>query len=216
VSSAIPAESWEQWASRVTAELAGLADGEWLTVTAAPAVASGSPGGPDGTAFAPSAAEPAERARRWSLRRGSPATSADTRSSMADVFLQARRVGGVLALECISDTEFEGLSDLSREQERALLALGWGQDDHEPGFHRTYAPESSVVEGTDVTEDRRDLGEPGDGGDPGDPGDPGDGADHARGAATEAARLLRDSLEKALGAPSPESVVLHRSAARER
>ena len=183
MSSATAAESWEQWASRVAAELADLADGEWLTVTAAPAAAPGSQGSPQGSA--PYAAEPADRARRWSLRRGSPST-AGARDAVADVFLQARRLDGVLALECISDTEFEGLSDLSAEQEQALLTLGWGQDGHEPGFHRTYAHASPSTDGTG------DLG-----------------------AATEAARLMRDSLETVLGAPSPESVVLRRSAARE-
>ena len=40
-------------------------------------------------------------------------------------------VEGVLALECISDTEFEGLSDLSTEQEQALVGLGWEQREHE-------------------------------------------------------------------------------------
>jgi hypothetical protein len=139
---------------------------------------------------------------------------------MADVFLQARRVGGVLAVECISDTEFEGLSDLTREQEQALVALGWGQDGHEPAFHRTYAHDSSGVEGTDVTASRRDpRADPEDPGEPGERGHTGDDATRTAvvtGAATEAARLLRDSLEKVLGAPSPESVVLHRSEARER
>ena len=211
MSSATAAESWEQWASRVTAELAGLADGEWLTVTAAPSAASGAQGTPEGPVpSVPYAREPAERARRWSLRRGSPATSSAARDTMADVFLQARRVGGVLALECISDTEFEGLSDLSRQQEQALLALGWGQDGHEPAFHRTYAHESPGVDGPDVT------------GSPADHGVPVDSRDHAArtaaavAAATGAARLMRDSLEKVLGAPSPESVVLRRSSARER
>ena len=186
MSSATAAESWEQWASRVAAELADLADGEWLTVTTAPAAAPGPQGSPHGSA--PYAAEPADRARRWSLRRGSPSTSG-AHDAMADVFLQARRLDGVLALECISDTEFEGLSDLSAEQEQALLTLGWGQDGHEPAFHRTYAHASPGVDGTDGTGDL--------------------------GAATEAARLMRDSLETVLGAPSPESVVLRRSAARE-
>ncbi len=49
MSAAAAPESWEQWTSRVAAELAGLADGEWLTVTAAPAAASGAHGSPDGT-----------------------------------------------------------------------------------------------------------------------------------------------------------------------
>jgi hypothetical protein len=187
VSSAPAPESWEQWASRVAAELADLADGEWLTVTAAPAGASGSPGSPH--ASAPYAAESADRARRWSLRRGSPPPASATRDAMADVFIQARRLEGVLALECISDTEFEGLSDLSAEQEQALLALGWRQDGHEPALHRTYAHASPGVGGSDET------------------GNPDVG--------TEAARLMRDSLEKVLGAPSPESVVLRRSAGRE-
>jgi hypothetical protein len=54
-----------------------------------------------------------------------------------DVFVQARRLGSVIALECIADTEFEGLTDLTGEQQQALLALGWQVDD-EPDLSRTF------------------------------------------------------------------------------
>jgi hypothetical protein len=101
---------------------------------------------------------------------------------VVDVFLQARLLEGVLALECIGDTEFEGLSDLSTEQEQALVALGWEQQGRQPAFERTYAI---------------------------------DGEDPAAGTSsettTEAARLLRQSLERVLGAVSPADVVLRRS-----
>ena len=55
-----------------------------------------------------------------------------------DVFVQARRLEGVLALECIGDTEFEGLTDLSRDQQPALAALGWERQGGEPEFSRTF------------------------------------------------------------------------------
>ena len=46
-----------------------------------------------------------------------------------DVFLQARPVEGLLALECIGDAEFEGVTDLTTRQLDTLVALGyagWG------------------------------------------------------------------------------------------
>jgi hypothetical protein len=170
-------ESWEQWAARIAGELTDLTEGEWLTITAAPGGAAGGPGRASAPPGGPSpyAAGSPERGRRWSLRRGST-TPASTGVPVADVFLQARLLEGVLALECISDTEFEGLSDLSTEQEQALVALGWEQREHEPAFERTYP-----LEGGDAA------------------------------APSEAADLLRQSLEHVLGARSPAEISLRRS-----
>jgi hypothetical protein len=180
------AESWEQWTSRVAAELGDLTEGDWLTVTAVPDASTGAVETTGGSSSY--AVSTPERERRWSLRRGSSAPSAQ-RSRVADVFLQARLLEGVLALECISDTEFEGLSDLSPEQEQALVALGWERDRHGPDFHRTYALGTGHGEGSPSPAARE-------------------------GAATEAARFLRQSLEQVLGAVAPGDVTLRRSASR--
>ena len=177
-------ESWEQWTSRIAGELTDLTEGEWLTITPASGGsaggstgASGSPGSPP-----PYAAGAPARERRWTLRRSASTASNAAPQPVVDVFLQARLLEGVLALECIGDTEFEGLSDLSTEQEQALVALGWEQQGRQPAFERTYAI---------------------------------DGEDPAAGTSsettTEAARLLRQSLERVLGAVSPADVVLRRS-----
>jgi len=48
------------------------------------------------------------------------------------------RLEGLLALECIGDTEFEGLTDLTRDQQAALTALGWGREGDEPEFSRAF------------------------------------------------------------------------------
>ena len=186
MSAGAAAESWEQWTSRVAAELGDLTEGEWLTVTAATDASTGALGTAGGSL--PYAAGAPGRERRWSLRRSSSASSAHP-APVADVFFQARLLEGVLALECISDTEFEGLSDLSTAQEQALVALGWERDGHGPDFHLTYALDTEHTEASPTPA----AGE---------------------GAATEAARLLRQSLEQVLGARSPADVVLRRSAAR--
>ena len=107
-------ETWEAWTARVAADLAALADDEWVTFTVH--VQSHA-----------SSAYAAERApaRHRGWRRARP--SADHPPHVPDVFVQARRLGSVIALECIADTEFEG-----------LLALGWQVDD-EPDLSRTFA-----------------------------------------------------------------------------
>jgi len=50
--------------------------------------------------------------------------------------VQARRLEGVLALECIGDTQFEGLTDLTSDQQAALADLGWEREGDEPEFSR--------------------------------------------------------------------------------
>jgi hypothetical protein len=175
------AETWGQWTSRIAGELTGLTEGEWLTITAAPDGSAGrSPGASDASTVPPPYAAGAPvRERRWSRRRGASRASDGAREPVSDVFLQARLLEGVLALECISDTQFEGLSDLTAEQEQALVALGWEQQGTGPAFERTYA----------LSDDHP-----------------------AADTATEAADLLRQSLERVLGALSPDDVVLRRPA----
>ncbi|GAA2149377.1 hypothetical protein FHX52_2674 [Humibacillus xanthopallidus] len=197
MSAAGAAETWDQWTARIADELTDLTEGEWLTITAAPDGSAGrSPGAAESQGSPrPYAAGAPVRERRWPLRRsGSTAPGAEPRP-VADVFLQARLVEGVLALECISDTEFEGLSDLSTEQEQALVALGWEQQGREPAFERTYAlegAEPAVEEPADETTAEATT-------------------DAANQAATEAASLLRRSLDQVLGALSPADIVLRRS-----
>jgi hypothetical protein len=207
MSAGLPVESWEQWASRIAADLADLTDGEWLTLTPATSGSSGanwradrgasasahtSATGTTGGTAQNAAGKPA-RGRRWSLRRGSSSAPNAGRGPVADVFLQARRLGEVLALECISDTEFEGLSDLSPDQEQALVALGWEQDGHAPAFLRTFT-----------------MGGDAGAADVGAAASPAESPGPAE-SATLAAHLLRDSLDRVLGATSPDDVVLRRS-----
>lgn len=126
-----PEESWEAWVGRVAGQLETLADHGFATFAAHPAAPIGDHGG-------------AYPRRRW--RRGRPARMPSTpRPSTvaapptAEVLLQVRLLEGWLALECIGDTEFEGLSALSVAQQGRLVTLGWEQDDHEPTFSKTYS-----------------------------------------------------------------------------
>jgi hypothetical protein len=133
-------ETWDQWTVRVAAQLGGLAEGEWLTITAgSDRTAGGSAPAPGPRGGSPPyAADAPVRRRRWSRRRASGGDSAAAREPVVDVFLQARLVGGVLALECIGDTEFEGVTDLSRDEQAALAALGWERQGRQPEFSRTF------------------------------------------------------------------------------
>ncbi len=126
-----PEESWEAWVGRVARQLEALADHGFATFAAPPAAPSEEHGG-------------ANARRRW--RRGRPSRMPSTsRASTgaappaAEVLLQARLLEGLLALECIGDTQFEGLSDLSAAQQGRLVTLGWEQDGHEPTFSKTYS-----------------------------------------------------------------------------
>ena len=114
-------ETWESWTARIGADLDVLAEDDWMTFTVhVPSRASDT----DAGARAP------RGWRRTGARRGE-------RPRVPDVFVQVRRIGGVVALECIGDTEFEGLTDLSREQQTALAGLGWERAGPEPEFSRT-------------------------------------------------------------------------------
>ena len=59
-----------------------------------------------------------------------------------------RRLEGVLALECIGDAEFEGLTDLTQHQQETLLTLGWEREGNDPDFSATFA----VAESDDAAE----------------------------------------------------------------
>lgn len=124
-------ETWEAWTTRVAADLAALDEEEWVTFTVHlqsqassryAAEHDRSRSSPHGwrRVFTPRVATP----------HGQPAR-------VPDIFVQARRLGDVVALECIADTEFEGLTDLTREQQRALVELGWEADD-DPDLSRTF------------------------------------------------------------------------------
>lgn len=125
-----PEESWESWVVRIAADLAALAEGGFATYAAQPAVDAGRD-------------RPAPAGRGWRRRRGSRMPPASEKPPTSEVLLQAQVLEGVLALECIGDTEFEGLSDLSTGQRRRLVELGWEQDGLEPTFSQTYSLEES-------------------------------------------------------------------------
>jgi len=114
-------ETWGSWTARIAADLAALTDDDWLTFTVHV----------DSQASSTYAAEQAPRRWRRSAR---PAPH----PRVPDVFLQARVLEGVLALECIGDTEFEGLTDLSRDEQSTLAGLGWEREGPEPEFSRTF------------------------------------------------------------------------------
>jgi hypothetical protein len=115
-------ETWEGWTARIAADLAALEEDDWLTFTVhVPSHAS--------SAYA---ATRAPRGWPWSGARPVGPTH------VPDVFVQARRIEGVLALECIGDTQFEGVTDLSRDQQAALAALGWERQGRQPEFSRTF------------------------------------------------------------------------------
>ncbi|GAA5019318.1 hypothetical protein GCM10023258_06860 [Terrabacter aeriphilus] len=118
-------ETWEAWTSRLGADLADLAADDWVTFS----VRAPSP------APSPDAGSPAPRARR--RFRGGRRDDGAARASGApvpDVFVQVRRLESVLALECIGDTQFEGLTDLTPTQQSALEALGWARAGDDPEF----------------------------------------------------------------------------------
>ena len=121
----IPEESWDGWTRRVAADLADLAEGGWLTF-AVHADAGGA------------SAESTPPRRPGLFRRGSRPSTAPT----ADVFVQVSRLEGVLALECIADPEFEGLSALTASEVEALRALGWEAVDDEADLARVLAPDA--------------------------------------------------------------------------
>lgn len=72
-------------------------------------------------------------------------------------FVQVRLLQDVIALECIADTEFEGQSDLSSEQQEALARLGWQPDGQEPDFNRTFPADQSAAAAELVGASFRDV-----------------------------------------------------------
>ena len=119
-------ETWEVWTARIAADLAALTEDDWMTFTVhVPSRAS--------IAYAGTRAP-----RGWRRSGARSGGQSAVQAHVPDVFVQARRLEGVLALECIGDTEFEGLTDLSREQQSALAGLGWEREGREPEFSRTF------------------------------------------------------------------------------
>ncbi len=119
---ALVEETWESWAARVAGELARLGPDDWMTFVV----------------HVDSAAAVAERraqARRGWRRALAPPPPPPR---VPDVFLQARPVEGVLALECIGDAEFEGITDLTVQQQKTLTTLGWERDGADPRFSATF------------------------------------------------------------------------------
>lgn len=122
---------------RVAAELAALAGGGFATYAVLPDARSSDHGG--------TPAPRGWRRRKATRMRSAAGTSSTAVPPRSEVLLQARVLEAVLALECISDTEFEGLSDLSTGQQRQLLSLGWEQQDRDPTFSKTYWLDESAA-----------------------------------------------------------------------
>jgi hypothetical protein len=119
-------ETWEAWTARIAADLAALTEDDWMTFTVhVPSQAS--------ITYAGTRAP-----RGWRRSCGRSGGRSGGPARVPDVFVQVRRLEGVLALECIGDTEFEGLTDLSRDQQSALADLGWERQGREPEFSRTF------------------------------------------------------------------------------
>jgi hypothetical protein len=114
-----PDAEWEEWQARVRDELSDLGAGEAVTVTIRPQAPAISKQGP-----------------RWRPRRAAKSATASP-----EVFSQARIVAGQLAVECIGDTEWEGVTTLTAAQQQGLAALGWERDGADPTLSRTYDEE---------------------------------------------------------------------------
>ncbi|WP_323096147.1 TY-Chap domain-containing protein [Intrasporangium sp. YIM S08009] len=125
-------ETWEAWTARMATDLAALTEDDWMTFTVhVPSRASTEHTETHGT-----------RAPRGWRRAGARSSG---RPRVPDVFVQVRRVGSVVALECIGDTEFEGLTDLTRDQQSALAELGWEREGPEPEFSRTFTDAAAAA-----------------------------------------------------------------------
>ncbi|HET7398830.1 MAG TPA: hypothetical protein VFJ94_09950 [Intrasporangium sp.] len=120
-------ETWESWTRRVADELRELRHGGWLTLSVRPE--------------RPTAPRADVTPRGWRRLLGRAGRRSRARVTVpAEAFVQARHLEGRLALECIGDTEFEGLTDLTADQQRRLVDAGWEQDGHEPSFSRAFEP----------------------------------------------------------------------------
>jgi hypothetical protein len=115
-------ETWEAWSARVAIELAQLGPDDWLTFVVHV----------DSTAVV---AEERREARRGWRRAFAPPPLPPP---VPDAFLQARPIEGLLALECIGDAVFEGLTDLTARQLDTLSALGWERDGDDPHLSATF------------------------------------------------------------------------------
>lgn len=130
---ALVEETWASWTARVAGELARLGPDDWMTFAV----------------HVESAAAVAERrahARRGWRRALAPPPPPPR---VPDVFLQAGPVDGILALECIGDAEFEGVTDLTTHQQQTLTTLGWERDGDDPHFAATFE-DAEVADAADL------------------------------------------------------------------
>lgn len=132
-----PEETWDAWARRVAADLAALPDGGFETFAVH---VDATPQAPD-----------ASRRRRRRRAAGGAA------GPVPDVFLQARRLEGLLALECIGDPEFEGVSTLGPDVVDALVGLGWERSDESSDLTRILQPDASAEAASLLAASLRDV-----------------------------------------------------------
>ncbi|GAA2740993.1 hypothetical protein GCM10009868_05320 [Terrabacter aerolatus] len=126
-------ETWAAWTTRLGADLDALAGDDWMTFTVHVASQATQASG----AYAGTRAPRGWR-RSGARSRARSGARSGARTRVPDVLVQARRLEGVIALECIGDTEFEGLTDLTHDEQSALSGLGWEREGREPEFSRTF------------------------------------------------------------------------------
>lgn len=148
-----PNESWDRWSARLADSLGELTEHGWLTATTHAPTATAATAASSATEVG---RERTPRTWRRLLGRGSAATP-EPEGVVPEAFLQARLLQGLIALECIADTEFEGLSDLTDDQVRRLVALGWERADDRPDLSSTFErSETSAAAGL-LTASLRDV-----------------------------------------------------------
>ncbi|MDN5791144.1 MAG: hypothetical protein L0H25_09800 [Micrococcales bacterium] len=162
-----PDESWDRWSARLADSLGELTEEGWLTATTHATESTASTESTESTestaSTEPTAStksthgrERTPRTWRRLLGRGSPATP-EPECDVPEAFLQARLLHGLIALECIADTEFEGLSDLTEDQVRRLVALGWEHSEDRPDLSRTFEPSETTAAAALLTASLRDV-----------------------------------------------------------
>lgn len=116
-------ESWDHWTRHTEQVLSALGGEGWVAFSVR----------------VPSRAQVREQAREarrgWKRVLAAPPAPAP----VPEVYLQARVMQGLLAVECIADTEFEGLSTLTGAQHDTLTTFGWEQVPGEVDLSATFA-----------------------------------------------------------------------------
>lgn len=131
--------TWQQWQESLAERFAHLNDDEFITVDVPPRVA--------GTVDAGSPA-----------RRGFFSRLFGSRSEPEGIFLQARRIGQHLYVECVGAQLFGGHFPWTQPQHAELCEMGWRAPGKEPPpLYSRYFPDDSEAGGA---ADSQDYGQP--------------------------------------------------------